>query len=97
MVKRRGYRIELGEIENALHQHEAIEQVACLAKEEDQRVKFIFAYYMSTVGPIPHSEISEFLARRLPDYMLPDRYILLKALPQTSSQKIDYPALKQML
>jgi amino acid adenylation domain-containing protein len=97
MVKRRGYRIELGEIETALHQHEAIVQAACLALEKEQSVSGIWVFYTAPDGPLPHTRLTEFLADRIPEYMLPDRFVHLPEIPQTSSQKTDYQALKQLL
>ncbi len=97
MIKRRGYRIELGEIEAALHQYKAITQAACLAKEKEQSVSAIWVFYVAPEGPLPHTLLTEFLSERIPEYMLPDRFVHLPEIPQTSSQKIDYQALKQML
>lgn len=97
MVKRRGYRIELGEIEAALHQYEAIAQAACLALEKEQSVSAIWVFYVAPEGPLPHTLLTEFLAGRIPEYMLPDRFVHLPEIPQTSSQKTDYQALKQLL
>lgn len=97
MIKRRGYRIELGEIETALHQHEAIAQAACLALEKEQSVSAIWVFYVAPEGPLPHTRLTEFLADRIPEYMLPDRFVHLPEIPQTSSQKTDYQALKQLL
>ncbi|MEQ8705805.1 MAG: amino acid adenylation domain-containing protein [Phaeodactylibacter sp.] len=94
MVKRRGYRIELGEIEAAMHQHPAIEQAACLAREEEQTVKSVVVFYVAPGGKLSHAQLIDFLAERLPAYMLPDQFILLPQIPQTSSQKTDYQALK---
>lgn len=97
MVKRRGYRIELGEIETALHQHAAIAQVACLALEKEQSVTGIWVFYAAPEGALPHTRLTAFLADRIPEYMLPDRFVHLSEIPQTSSQKTDYQALKQLL
>lgn len=97
MVKRRGYRIELGEIETALHQHEAIAQVACLALEKEQSVTGIWVFYTAPEGALPHTRLTAFLSDRIPEYMLPDRFVHLPEIPQTSSQKTNYQALKQLL
>lgn len=93
MVKRRGYRIELAEIEQALSLHPLLAEVACIATESQVK-----AYCC----PLPEKplptvlELNQFLMELVPAYMLPDLYIQLKALPQTSTQKIDYQKLTNM-
>ncbi len=88
-VKVRGFRVELGEIEAALLQHPVVKQAAVVlhGPEADRR---IIAYIATDPGvkPTP-GELREFLARKLPAYMVPAAFIALEALPVTSSGKID--------
>jgi amino acid adenylation domain-containing protein len=83
-VKLRGFRIELGEIENALAGHPDVQ--ACAVVVRDQRL----AAYVT--GRVPE-RMREFLARSLPDYMIPASVTLLDALPMTVNRKVDRKAL----
>ncbi len=52
------------------------------------------AYLTTVAGSEPaHSELRAFLARRLPDYMIPASFTVLTALPVNQSGKVDYSAL----
>lgn len=98
MVKRRGYRIELGEIERGLYQHPSIGEAAVLAVPDESSGVRIMAY-LSAVGSGPRPSIIDlkmFCARQLPSYMSPDAFVFLDALPRTSTNKVDYQALKRV-
>ncbi|AGA31110.1 amino acid adenylation domain-containing protein [Singulisphaera acidiphila] len=89
-VKVRGFRIELAEVEAALVQHPDIrEAVAAVAKD-----KSLVAY---VVPPLGHTIAPETLRRDLlevlPRPMIPSTFVVLDALPQTSSGKVDRNAL----
>ncbi|MDP1603152.1 MAG: amino acid adenylation domain-containing protein [Legionella sp.] len=94
-VKIRGYRIELAEIEHALSNHGSIAQCVVLAHEKDTRKgseHTLVAYYVS------HSALNEvdllaFLKFWLPEYMLPQLFVHLHALPLTINGKVDRDAL----
>jgi acyl-coenzyme A synthetase/AMP-(fatty) acid ligase len=95
MVKRRGYRIELGEIEAGLATHPAVREVAVVATPDSTSGVRIIAF----LGLKPQCrpsliELKRFAVERLPRYMAPDGLELLDALPRTSTDKIDYEALK---
>jgi acyl-coenzyme A synthetase/AMP-(fatty) acid ligase len=96
MVKRRGYRIELGEIEAGLYRHGGIREAAVVARPDEDGGVRITAYLAMADGH-PRSEINirGFCARALPQYMIPDGYRFLDALPKTSTDKIDYQSLTQ--
>lgn len=92
-VKIRGYRIELGEIEAALGQHENVRETAVLVHETASS-KQLIAYLSAEHAPAPATDnLREFLAQRLPDYMIPARFVLLDTLPLTINGKIDRKAL----
>jgi amino acid adenylation domain-containing protein len=91
-VKTRGFRIELGEIETALAAHpEVIEAVvtACVDSAEEM---MLAAYLVPKPGREP-TGLRDFLARRLPAYMLPAAFVLLPRLPLTANGKVDRRAL----
>lgn len=86
-VKLRGYRIELGEIENLLRNHERVEDVMVLIKDND-----LFAYIVSEEDNTV-SDLRSYLKITLPDYMIPTHFIRLDMLPLTANGKIDKNAL----
>jgi amino acid adenylation domain-containing protein/non-ribosomal peptide synthase protein (TIGR01720 family) len=86
-IKIHGHRIEPGEIETALREHPAIETAVI-----DVHKQRLVAYLVGTTVPSP-AELRQFLSQRLPDYMVPSAYVVLDALPTTSSGKLDRRAL----
>lgn len=90
-VKVRGYRIELGEIETALAAHPAIRECAVVAREGPGGGLQLVSYFVAKPGsPAPAAgELRAYLARSLPDYMVPAIQVPLPALPLTPSGKID--------
>ncbi|MBD0322663.1 MAG: amino acid adenylation domain-containing protein, partial [Aldersonia sp.] len=92
-VKLRGQRLELGEIEAALLAQESVGQAIAMvrADELDQR---LVAYVVPTGGAaVDAEELRTALGRRLPSYMVPERIVLLDALPLNTSGKVDRKAL----
>jgi amino acid adenylation domain-containing protein len=98
MVKRRGYRIELGEIEAGLYRHPEIEEAAAVARENPEGVE-VFAFICPKAGAKKPSIIAlkQFCMQNLPNYMIPDRFVPLEALPRTSTDKVDYQGLLRSL
>jgi aryl carrier-like protein len=86
-VKLRGFRIELGEIESWLSGYDGIEEAVVImtGKEGEQQLA---AYYVAG-GDIPETGLREYLAQRLPVYMLPSYYIRLMKMPLTPNGKLD--------
>ena len=94
MVKRRGYRIELGEIERGLYQNERIREAAAIAVSDEGAGVKIIAYVTPQLGEQPSIiELKTFCSRVLPEYMNPDIFRFVEALPRTSTNKVDYQAL----
>ncbi|MCX7920809.1 MAG: amino acid adenylation domain-containing protein [Clostridia bacterium] len=91
-VKVRGYRIELPEIEKCIIEYGGIKNCVCVVKEDDYGVKYLAAYYVSEQD-IPVSEMRTYLAKYLPDYMVPQTYMCLEQIPMTPNGKVDRNAL----
>jgi amino acid adenylation domain-containing protein len=91
-VKVRGYRIELGEIESALLTHPAIAECAAFAwqYQDDTRLS---AWLVPSGERIATEEVTGFLRRRLPEYMLPSSLTWVKELPRNVNGKLDRAAL----
>ncbi|MDZ8257280.1 amino acid adenylation domain-containing protein [Nostoc sp. ChiQUE01b] len=86
-VKIRGFRIELGEIESVLCQHLQVQQ-AVVSVQEDNDNKFLIAYIVPK-QTLSVSELQRFLREKLPEYMMPATFIMLKALPLTPNGKVN--------
>jgi len=95
-VKLRGFRIELGEIEAHIDQHPSVADVTVLLREDEPGQKRLVAYVTLAPGAAS-AGIAAVLKRHLhgvlPEYMVPVAFIVLDALPLTSSGKVDRRAL----
>ena len=91
-VKIRGHRIELGEIEAAMHNVETVQKAAVTAREAEDGLKQLCAYYVSD-KPIAAAQLREQLSSELPDYMVPSYFVRLEHMPLTSNGKINRKAL----
>ncbi|WP_414517210.1 amino acid adenylation domain-containing protein [Nostoc sp. PCC 9305] len=94
-VKIRGFRIELGEIETALWQHPDVQEVVVIAKEFSPGDQRLIAYVVLKPESLDKNvgNLRRFLKQKLPDYMIPSRFVQLNALPLTANGKIDRKAL----
>ncbi|MFF2548450.1 amino acid adenylation domain-containing protein, partial [Kitasatospora sp. NPDC058063] len=93
-VKIRGYRIELGEIESALREHTSVRDAVVAAHEDAQGDKSLVAYVVPAGGSgLDTAALREFLARSLPEYMVPTAFVALDVIPLTNSGKVDHKAL----
>ncbi len=93
-VKLRGFRIELGEIETVLSQHSGVKQNVVVAKETADGDKILVGYIVPTQKPAPAiADLRSFLKSKLPDYMVPSRFMFLDAFTLTPNRKIDRIAL----
>ncbi|MGD9632020.1 MAG: amino acid adenylation domain-containing protein [Pirellulales bacterium] len=93
-VKIRGYRVEPGEVQEALKSHPGVLQVVVNTEESATGEKRLVAYVVPVeAGNLTISELHEFLATKIPRYMLPASYVLIEALPLTQNGKIDRRAL----
>ncbi|HET7747990.1 MAG TPA: amino acid adenylation domain-containing protein, partial [Terriglobales bacterium] len=94
-VKIRGYRIELGEIEALLQKHAAVEQAVVIVREDRPGEKRLVGYaaLKTEAEGTEVSELRNYLAEHLPEYMRPAALVLLPALPATPNGKVDRKAL----
>ena len=85
-IKLKGHRIELDEIDEAVQLFPLIQNsVTCITSGER---KEIIVFYQAQ-EEIKEQDIMCFLAKRLPDYMLPNKLIRLEKLLYTQSGKAD--------
>lgn len=93
-IKIRGYRVELGEIEAALLKYPAVSQAVVLVEtiaDHKTLIGFVEANMDHTKENI--RKMIDFLAERLPQYMIPTQFQIIASLPLTRNGKIDRKAL----
>jgi amino acid adenylation domain-containing protein len=104
-IKVRGFRVEIGEIESVLMQHPTVESAAVVANQgastraqaltdssRTQLTAFVVARAEETYHEQSHdtdSVLKAWLRARLPEYMVPSRFLHLASLPLTPSGKLD--------
>jgi amino acid adenylation domain-containing protein len=93
-VKIRGQRVELGEIESQLGSLEAVRQAA-VHPWQTERGERLAAYVIprDPLQPPSAEQLRAHLAAVLPGYMVPDQFIILRAMPLNANGKIDRRAL----
>ncbi|MET8540617.1 amino acid adenylation domain-containing protein [Kitasatospora sp. NPDC004799] len=95
-LKIRGFRIEPAEIEAVLAAHPDVAQALVVAVEDGAGHKRLAGYVVPAAdgqaSPDPRA-LEEYLAGKLPDYMVPASVTVLEALPVTVNGKVDRAAL----
>jgi acyl-coenzyme A synthetase/AMP-(fatty) acid ligase len=96
-IKARGYRIELGEIETAVHAVPGVQDAAVVAVEASafEGVVICCAYVPSPGIELSPLALKKDLARVLPHYMLPSRWLVLERMPLNGNGKTARPHLRE--
>lgn len=99
-VKIRGYRIETGEIEFQLAKEKDIKEAVVIARPDqfgvDKLVAFIvldLEHLTAATSAMQVQAWKDSLKKSLPDYMVPDNFITVPAMPLTPNGKVDRKAL----
>ncbi len=91
-VKVRGFRIELGEMESVLCQHPGVRESAVVLHTDPAGVKRLIGY---VVAAEQHGSdhYRQFVAKRLPEHMVPALVLNIPGIPINANGKRDHTAL----
>ncbi|KAK48742.1 hypothetical protein BG58_25910 [Caballeronia jiangsuensis] len=93
-VKIRGFRIELGEIEAKLLACKGVREAVVIVRQDSSGDKRLVGYVVGRDGSGPSAaDLREQLSMVLADYMVPNAFVNLEALPLTQNGKLDRRAL----
>jgi amino acid adenylation domain-containing protein len=97
-IKSRGYRIELGEIEAALNTITGVQQAAVVALNSGgfEGAVICCAYAPASGNGATPATLRRELARLIPAYMLPARWLVMQQLPTNANGKIDRRRIKDV-
>ncbi len=91
-VKIRGHRVEPGEIAVVLEELDGIAEAVVLPRPTRGGVELV-AYLVTAGQAQPMSVLRRALRQRLPDAMVPSRFIAVDSIPRHASGKVDRTAL----
>lgn len=86
-IKLRGFRIELGEIEFNIAAQEGVAECCVKVCKNKATGDFLVAYYSG--NQIKESDLKAKLKEKLPDYMIPSRFVYMDSLPLNANGKVD--------
>jgi amino acid adenylation domain-containing protein len=93
-VKLRGLRIELGEIEHAMTAHPAVAQAIVAVRDDAPDGGRLIGYYLPSGADRPgRAAFQDAMGDMLPDYMIPQAFVAIDAIPLNKNGKIDKLAL----
>ncbi len=96
-IKIRGHRIEAGEIEAVLNGHPEVASCAVLAQDVGGEDKSLAAFVVGREKAEPSiRSLRQWLAQKLPDYMIPSRFMAVPAMPLNINGKVDQKALLKL-
>lgn len=91
-VQVRGHRVEIGAVEQQLLSHPGVAKALVIDRDGPQGTRELVAYVIGTAG-LTAVGLRQHLAAALPDYMIPNHFVALDALPLTANGKVDRAAL----
>lgn len=90
-IKHMGHRIELGEIETAVSSLEEVSQNCCLYDEKHQKIVLFIEENLEK------AYINDKISHLVPEYMLPNKVIVVEKMPINANGKIDRVKLKEYI
>ena len=94
-VKIRGNRIEPGEVEARLASHPDVRAACVVIREISKGAHRLVAYVESAAERFASEDLRRHIRAALPDYMIPEAFVRLDALPLSPNGKVDRKALPE--
>ncbi|OBQ39962.1 MAG: non-ribosomal peptide synthetase [Anabaena sp. MDT14b] len=94
-VNIRGMRVELEEIEAVIKLHSSIREAVVSAREDVSGGQRLVAYIVVNNQDFNSGELRNFLASKLPDYMIPHTLMVMEKLPVLPNGKLDRKSLPE--
>ncbi|WP_246771741.1 amino acid adenylation domain-containing protein, partial [Pseudomonas syringae] len=88
-VKVQGHRIELGEIEAALNRHPGVQSAVVRVLGEALGEKRLAGYILKADPSLQASDFTQYLADKLPAYMVPTSFTFVQEWPLSANGKVD--------
>jgi len=95
--KVRGHRVEPAEVERALYELEGVREAAVIVRDVGRGEGEVIAYLVPSAALPDERGLRERLAAKVPQHLVPARFILLDTLPLTENAKVDRWALAAMV
>lgn len=96
-IKHRGYRIELDEINGYVFALDNISKSIVLYNDRHEN-KYIVCFYCTNDGKdISQADFNSMLEDKLPEYMMPAKWVHMDSLPLNNNGKVDRNALFEIL
>jgi acyl carrier protein len=92
-VKIRGFRVELAEVERTVLAHDTVSDAVIVAHEIGGQLRLVAYVTAKPEQAMVISDLKQFLNTRLPNYMMPSAFVVLRDLPLSNNGKIDRTAL----
>ena len=93
-VKIRGQRVPVSELESILRQLDEIKHAVVVVREANSIESSLVVYLVAAQQARPTAAaVRKILREKIPDYMVPSRFVFLDSLPLTASGKVDRRAL----
>ncbi|MDR9750405.1 amino acid adenylation domain-containing protein [Pseudomonas sp. SZMC_28357] len=94
-VKVQGYRIELGEIEAALNRHPGVQSALVRILGDTLGEKRLAGYVLKADPALQADDLVQYLADKLPAYMVPSSFTFVDAWPLSANGKVDQKRLPE--
>ena len=88
-IKRLGHRIELGEIETVILSLNEVENACCVFNEDNSDIITVYT------GKIDSNALADLIVDKLPQYMMPNKFVKLTSMPMNLNGKIDRAKIKK--